>query len=200
MPDYFIREGDEYKLVSDKLIPERDLMAFKVPAEAEKKSLTNQISVLQEELDKTTLRAVTAETAAEAVKSELEPLKANQDKVSTLESELTTLKEKYAAADTQLLTTRRQSIISKFGLKEDAAKKLESMTVDQLTSFEESASLLGVSNSGNGNGNGNNQNQSRFDRGNNGNGSSPAKPESAHSMIKEGLSELSRTAGAGSST
>jgi predicted RNase H-like nuclease (RuvC/YqgF family) len=199
MPDYFIREGDEYKLVSEKLIPERDLMAFKVPAENKERQLTTQVSELQKNLDEMTVRATSAETAVETVKTELAPLKENQDKVSTLESELTTLKEKYAAADTQLLTTRRQAIVQKFGLKDDAAKKLESMTVDQLTSFEESASLLGVT-SNNGNGNNNpNQNRSNFDRGNNGTGSGSGN-ESAHTLIKEGLSELTRVGGLGSST
>lgn len=151
MTDYYVKDGETYKIVSlddliksEKLVKEADFLTVKGSAETRQNQLEAKNTELQSKVDELTTRATTAESALEGVNKELEPLKVEAAKVPTLEQQVTELTSAKSAAETQLLDTRRDSVIQKYNITGEQVAKVKSMTVEQLTSFEESATVLGI--------------------------------------------------------
>lgn len=143
MTDYYVKDGENYVLSQDKLVPERDLMALKASKETGEQQSSTKVAELQGKVDELTARATTAEADLNKVNAEMEPLKVEAAKVPQLTEQVTTLTQKSSAAEGQLLDTRRDGIISKYNITGDNATKVKSMTAEQLASFEENATTLG---------------------------------------------------------
>lgn len=194
MATYYLLDGSEYKEVSlddllkaEKLVKEADLLTIKGSSETKAKTLEAEIASLKENNEKLLGRSISAESASEEVKKQLDNLKPIAEKVPTLETELNALKEKHSAAETQLLTTKRNSIIEKYQLKDEAKAKIESMSAEQLASAEEAFSLIGSPPS--------NKSPQNYDRNPNRSRQQDWDESSGLQDIKEGMSEI-RTVGA----
>lgn len=145
MTDYYVKDGENYVLATDKLVPERDLMALKASKENGEAQSTAKIAELTDSVDKLTVRATTAEAERTTLTAELEPLKVEAAKVPQLTEQVTSLTTKAGAAEGQLLDTRRDAFISKYGITAaETVSKVKSMTAEQLQAHEESATLFGV--------------------------------------------------------
>lgn len=191
MADYYLlnSDGTTYSKIdigtiksNEKLVAESDLLTVKGSAETTQKRLESELADAKKRSDELLTRAQTAETALEESKKELEPLKVEAEKVPNLTTELNALKEKHSAAETQLLTTRRNSLIQTYKLDGDKKTQVESMSAEQLDHFEEAAKLIGVPNGSNG---------SNFDR--TPSHSNSSENPSAYQQIKSGLGELQST-------
>lgn len=187
MPTYFIKRGDSYEEISisdisdaEKLVPSKDLLALKGSNESAVKKLESDIESLKSEKDTLLTRATSAESARDELKKEMEPLKTKAESVDSLTTELSALKEKQSAEDTRKLDSARKDIISKYGLKDDKAKQVESMSLADIESMQKSLELVGA-----GSRNGNSHNNGGFDRQNqNDNVETPRK---SFDMIKSAL-------------
>ncbi len=187
MATYFVKVGDDYKEISlddikksDKLVLESDLLALKGSNETNTKRLEKEIETLSTEKDSLLTRATSAESAAEAVKKELEPLKNSATEAETLKTKLAELESKQSAAETQLLSTKRKELIKNYNLDGDKAKQVESMSLTDIESMEKNLELVGA-----GKQNGNNNNGSQFDRRNN--NDHAETPKSSFNAIRDAL-------------
>lgn len=161
MPDYYTLNADStYSKVETRLVPESDVQAVKGIAATKQSEIEGRLTETQTKLDEMLARATTAESALQSGKTELEALRVEAAKVPELTTQITDLTNQHQTATAQLLETKRQSLISKYGLKDTQLEKVKSMSSEALTQFEEHAELLGFKPNTNSNGNG-----SSFDNG-----------------------------------
>lgn len=173
----------------EKLVLDADLQTVKGSSETKVRNLETELATAKARADELLNRAVTAESASEDVKKQLDTLKSISERVPTLESELNALKEKHSAAETQLLTTRRNSLIEKYALDGEKKTQIESMTAEELTSAEKAAALFGNPPS--------RQSQQNYDRNPNRSRNQEWDETNGIADLREGMKEI-RTVGANS--
>lgn len=188
MPDFYIKEGDNFVLYSGaKLVPESDLLAAKGGLESQVSNLKSQLTDAQKAADENLQRATRAESAAEAVRPELESLRAKATQVDTLTSQLQAATEGRTQMETRLLGVRRQELVQKYKMDEARTKELDNLSMDALESLDQTLSKFGngVGNNPNPNPGPNQPHTSQFDTG--GGGGGQQTPLRGRDLIKEGL-------------
>lgn len=144
--DYFIKNEDgTYTLVTNKLIPEQELIDFKATTGNKATESESKIASLTDDLQKMTVRATESENKVTALTTELEPLKVEAAKVPELTTQVQTLTSEKANAETQLLSTKRSSILEKYGITDTEKKTaIEAMDAQALANFESALTLAGI--------------------------------------------------------
>jgi hypothetical protein len=191
MPEFYTKDGDNYVLYSGaKLVPETDLVTVKGGLESKVKEMESQLADAKGYADQNLNRALKAESDLTTIKSEVEPLRAKAAEVDTLNTKLVELTAGRTELETKVLGQRRTELVSKFKMPEDKAKELDSMTMEQLDSIEQTLEKFGVvpQSDPNPNPNGNGLRRAAFDVGGGGGGGTNDSPR-GRDLIKQGLRE-----------
>lgn len=181
LPEYYEKVGEEYRLVSHKLVPESDLIQAKKSLEDKVTQTEARLSDAITAKEQNLTRAITAEGEITTLKGELEPLKTAATELETTKEQLRLATESGEQAKTALLTHRRQAVAQKYGIDatSDRGKALESMTADELDNIEKSATFLGWQ--------GKSSSSSGFDRGGGGGDNSTL---TSRQKIELGLNQM----------
>lgn len=186
MPDYFVKEGDNYVPVTTKLVPEADLIAAKGGLEAKLQAVEGELGEAKTQAQQATARATTAESGRVAAESKVTELTDKAAKVDELSQQLTAAQAGRTALESEVVGSKRAAIIQKFHIEGDRAKELETMDLEGLKTLEDTLGKYLPVGSGNG---GSAPNRSNFDTGGGTQGTSQTL--SGRQQIQEALRERS---------
>ena len=125
---------------SPKLVPESDLLAVKKGSEEKISKLTADIAEASRKSDEHYQNLLNERASAEAVKLELEQLKATSKDVAEIQAKLDALRNQSVQDSTRSLELHRQLLVLKYSIGKEL---VDGKTQQQLDSLEEALKIIG---------------------------------------------------------